>query len=58
MLRKLLNIISIIVLIYGCSKTGDIYRGTGVDEIPISPCAKCNKKPFYINGKYVSEDCK
>ncbi len=42
----------------GCATQGGIYRGSGVDEIPLSACAKCNKVPFYVDGKYINENHK
>lgn len=36
----------------GCA-TDKVYKGTGIDKIPPSECAKCNKKPFYVDGKWL-----
>ena len=36
----------------GCSTTPRGYLGSGTDKISVSSCAKCNKIPFYVDGKF------
>jgi uncharacterized protein YceK len=48
---KMLFIILGLLVMSGCS-TSSNYKGSGTDKIHASPCAKCNKVPFYVNGQW------
>ena len=51
---KKLMILLMVVALAGC-ESDKIYRGSGIDEIPYSKCAKCNEIPVYVDGKWLQE---
>jgi hypothetical protein len=55
-LQKHKLIVIYAIILYGCTCSNHMFKGEGIDEIPMSPCAKCNAKPFYINGNFINEN--
>lgn len=51
------GIIITYILLTGCSTT-TVYRGHGIDQIPRSPCSRCEQEPFYINGQFITNKIK
>jgi len=39
-----------------CSSTQEVPVGigTGTDDLKQSPCAACEKEPFFVNGRWVN----
>lgn len=54
-MKRLLNItgIAMLVIMGGCSTSARGYKGEGINKISDSPCKKCNKIPFYVNGRRI-----
>ena len=36
----------------GCASQGGVYKGSGANKLKDSPCAKCNKLPFYVDTQF------
>ncbi len=41
-------LMTLTLLLVGCA-----HENSALDKIKTSDCAKCNKKPFYVNGQWI-----
>lgn len=51
MMKKIIPILGLLITC-GCSFHKE-FNGAGVDKLSTSVCARCNKPPFYVNGRFV-----